>query len=163
MSPFLVLNIQATFSVVVFALIAIHYVYPRLSTLSIEEALLPLILVHTFRYAPLTLFVPGHVAADIPQQAASTIAYGDFISGIFALIAVILLMRKIRGAVLVTLIYNIFGILDIVNALRVAIDSSLYEFLPGFNWYIITFYVPILIVTHLMMFYLIWSKRSTTT
>ena len=163
MHPLIVLSIQATLSLIVFTLIALHYVLHRLMRLSLDAALLPLLLIHTFRYAPLTLFVPGHVPPGIPADAAATIAYGDLFSGILALIAAILLVRKIQGAVFVTLVFNLVGMLDIVNALRVAIQASLYEFLPGVNWYIITLYVPLLVVTHVLMIYLIAVRRNRST
>ncbi len=163
MDPFVVLSIQATLSLIVFALIAVRYVLPGLSDLTLTNSLMPLLLVHTFRYAPLTLFVPGHVSTDIPTAAAATIAYGDLLSGILALISVLLLWRNVTGAVWFALAFNIIGMLDIVNALMVAIQNNLYQYLSGVNWYIITFYVPLLIVTHIMMFYLIRTERTYKT
>src|SRR5215472_6940044 len=91
MSAFNVLNIQSTLSLIAFALIARWHVAPRLSALSREDAIVPLLWVNVFRYAPLTLFAPGQVDPNIPPDAVATIAYGDLASGLLALAAVVAL------------------------------------------------------------------------
>ena len=61
MSPFVTLSIQSTFSLVAFALIALWHVAPRLNARSREDALVPLLWLQVFRYAPLALYAPGQV------------------------------------------------------------------------------------------------------
>src|SRR5713101_6369858 len=85
MTPFAILALQSTLSLVAFALIARWYVAPRLSRASLEDYLVPLIWVHVFRYAPLTLLVPGQISLKVPAGVAATIAYGDLVSAIAAL------------------------------------------------------------------------------
>src|SRR5206468_6773644 len=60
-SPFVTLSIQSTFSLVAFALIALWHVAPRLNARSREDALVPLLWLQVFRYAPLALYAPGQV------------------------------------------------------------------------------------------------------
>ncbi len=153
MTPFYILNLQSTFSLVAFALIARWYVAPRLSKTSLQDYLLPLAWVHVFRYAPLTLLVPGQVSPNLPAAAAATIAYGDLASAIAALVAAIFLHQKWRGALAVAWVFNLIGIADLVVATGAGIGAKMYEFPMGFNWYILNFYVPALIVTHAMMVY----------
>ena len=159
MEAFYLLNLQSTLSLVVFALIAKWFIAPRISKLALEEALLPLVMIHVFRYTPMTLFAPGQVAADIPAKVANAIAFGDLIAGLLALIAAIFLKYRITGAIVVTWIFNIVGILDIINALAQGVGAELYKYNLGFNWYILNFYVPVLVVTHAMMLYRLGRKK----
>ena len=151
MTAFQILALQSTFSLVAFALIARWHVTPRLSKSSIEDYLLPLAWVHVFRYTPLTLLVPGQVAASLPPATAATIAYGDLVSAVAALVAVIFLRQRWKGAVAVVWLFNLVGIADIVVSTAAAIGAKMYDIPIGFNWYIVNFYVPALIVTHVMM------------
>ena len=159
MSAFVVLNIQSTLSLIVFGLIAAWFVMPRLAKLDSKDALVVLALVHVFRYTPLTLFVPGQVSEMVPAAVSSAIAYGDLTSGILALVAVLLLRYRITGAVLAAWVFNIVGVADIIMALVQGVTAHLYEFELGFNWYILTYYVPMLIVTHFMMIRILLSMR----
>src|SRR6266849_3492665 len=160
MQPFYILNLQSIFTLIAFSLIAKWYINPRLSKTSVEDALLPLVWVHVFRYAPLTLLVPGQVSPDIPIDVAMTIAYGDLISAIAALITVLFLKQRLPGALIVAWAFNILGVADIVIATAAAINAKLYQYALGFNWYIVNFYVPIGIVTHAMMIYkLVYAKK----
>lgn len=162
MDPFIVLNLQSTLSIIVFALIAKWYIAPKLANRQLEDALIPLLWIHVFRYAPLTLFAPGQVASNVPQDVASSIAYGDLISGILALAAVLLLKYRLPGAILLTWIFNIVGIGDIVVALVKGVGAQLYTYPLGFNWYILNFYVPMLIVSHVMMVHRLIRKAKIT-
>jgi len=151
MTAFQILSAQSTLSLVAFALIARWHVGPRLAGLAVEDYLVPLTWVHVFRYAPMTLLVPGQVSASMPAGAAAAIAYGDLLSALAALAALILLKNKWKGALAASWLFNIIGSADVVNATREAIGARMYDIPTGFNWYIVNFYVPLLIVTHVMM------------
>src|SRR5437879_13368317 len=110
MTPFAILALQSTFSLVAFALIARWYVAPRLSRASLEDYLVPLIWVHVFRYAPLTLLVPGQVSLKLPADLAATIAYGDLVSAIAAFVAIIFLIYYRQASLAVTWILDLIGI-----------------------------------------------------
>jgi hypothetical protein len=160
MTPFAILALQSTFSLVAFALIARWYVAPRLSRASREDYLVPLIWVHVFRYAPLTLLVPGQVSLKLPAGVAAIIAYGDLASAIAALVAIIFLKFRWQGALAVAWAFNLIGIADLLVSTGYAINAKMYQIPIGFNWYIVNFYVPALIVTHAMMVYRLVPKRS---
>lgn len=153
MTAFQILALQSTFSLVAVALIARWHIAPRLSKTSIEDYLLPLVWVHVFRYTPLTLLVPGQVSASLPAVVATTIAYGDLTSALTAFVAVILLRRRWQGALTAAWLFNLIGIADIMISTGAAISAKMYEIPIGFNWYIVNFYVPALVVTHVMMVY----------
>lgn len=128
MPPFYLLNLQTTFSLIAFALIAKWHITPRLAKLPLEDALILLLWIHVFRYTPLTLFAPGQVDPNLPQSVANSIAYGDLISAILAFIAILFLRYRLTGAILVAWIFNIVGIADIVNALIQGVGAELYKY-----------------------------------
>ena len=161
MDAFYLLNIQTTFSLVVFAMIARWYVHPALAPKPLSKAIKPLLFVHVFRYTPMTLFAPGQVAESIPQDVASAIAYGDLLSALLAFLAIMGLRYSVRAGVVLTWMFTIVGIGDIIMALLSGIGAELYQYELGFNWYILNFYVPMLIVTHIMIIYYLIKKRGT--
>ena len=84
----------------------------------------------------------------MPERFAAAAAYGDFISGLLAILAVIALKGRWSLAIPLVWIFNIIGTVDLSNALRHA------DVVPnlGAVWYIPTFLVPLLLVTHFMVF-----------
>jgi len=59
MDPLSLFGMQFTLSLVIFALVAKWYISPALDKRSMEDALVPLFLVHTLRYLPSSGFAPG--------------------------------------------------------------------------------------------------------
>jgi len=151
MSAFAVLTIQSTLSLIACALLARWHVAPRLSSLAREDALVPLLWVHVFRYAPLTLYAPGQVDPRIPTDVAATVALGDFAVALVALVALFALRLRIVGSVVLVWLFSIVGIGDLAFATLKAVRAEIYTFAMGWNWYILNFYVPMLIVSHVMI------------
>ncbi|HKC13307.1 MAG TPA: hypothetical protein VKI41_14850 [Vicinamibacteria bacterium] len=151
MSPFLVLNIQSTLSLVVFTLIAWWHVEPRLRTRPREQALVPLLWVQVFRYAPLALYAPGQVDPRIPPDVAAAVGLGDLASAVVALVALVALQLKARGAIALVWAFSAVGIADLVFATLKAVAAEMYRFPMGWNWYILNFYVPMIVVGHFMI------------
>lgn len=140
--------VQFALSIIVFALIARWYVSPFLSEKPLHVALAILILPHAFRHIGLTFLTPAVVSVDMPTTFATAAGYGDFASGILAIIALIALRRNWSLAIGAVWVFSIVGTVDLLNALRQA------DAIPHFGaaWYIPTFLVPLLIVTHVMIF-----------
>ncbi|MFG6102960.1 hypothetical protein U2F10_11955 [Leptothoe sp. EHU-05/26/07-4] len=63
---------------------------PWLSKKPINQALIPLIIPHAFRYLGLAFLIP-QVVQPLPGAFANAAAYGDFISGLLALFSLITL------------------------------------------------------------------------
>jgi len=74
--------------------------------------------------------------------------YGDLLAGVLALLALVALRTDWRGTIALVWVFNVVGTVDLVNALRHA------DAIPnlGAAWYIPTFVVPLLLVTHVMIF-----------
>ncbi len=163
MTPFIIGNIQFTLSLIVYTMIATWYVHPKLKAMEWNKAIVPLLLVHAFRYGPLTLLMPGQVSSEAPMDVSETIAYGDLASGILAIIAAILVWNKVAGARLAVWIFTIVGFGDVVLASAKGIGAGLLNIDMGFNLYILNFYVPMLIVTHIMIALLLARKAKLAT
>src|SRR3989442_824560 len=103
--------------------------------------------------APPWPLVPGQVSLNLPAGVAATIAYGDLVSAIAALVAIIFLKFRWQGALAVVWAFNLIGIADLLVSTGAAINAKMYQVPIGFNWYIVNFYVPALIVSHAMMVY----------
>ena len=143
-----VFGLQLVLSLIVYALIAQWYVAPWLAEKSIQQALIPLILPHAFRHIGLTFFVPGVVAHPLPSFFAYTAAYGDLVSGLLALLCLVALRGGWGLALPLVWLFNVVGMVDLLNALRHA--NAVPDL--GATWYIPTFLVPVLLVTHVMIF-----------
>jgi hypothetical protein len=150
-----IFGVQFVLSVIVFALIAKWYAAPWLADKTTHVALGLLILPHAFRHIGLTFLTPAGVDAAMPSTFANAAAYGDFISGLLAILALVALRRNWAAAIGLVWIFSIVGSVDLLNALRQA------EAVPHFAaaWYIPTFLVPLLVVTHVMVFVRLLSRR----
>src|SRR5579862_172852 len=70
------------------------YILPWLKSMDIVEAQRAIATLHSFRFFGLVFLVPGVVSADLPASFATFAAYGDFATGLLAMLA--LLTVRIR-------------------------------------------------------------------
>ena len=84
----------------------------------------------------------------MPADFATAAAYGDLLSGVLALTALIALIGRWAIAIPLVWVFNIVGAIDLANALRQ--DGAILYM--GATWFIPTFVVPVLLVTHVMVF-----------
>ncbi len=148
MDTLAIFGLQFFLSVVVWGLIGKWLLAPWLENKSAHDALFWLALPHAFRHVGMVFLVPGVVAQPLPGAFANPAAYGDLATGVLALLALIALRSGWTGALALVWLFNIFGTVDLLNALRQA------EVVPdlGAAWYIPTLLVPLLLVTHFMIF-----------
>ena len=155
MNILVIFGTQLVLSTFVYALIAKWYVAPWLKKKPQHEALSILIFPHAFRHVGLMFLVPGVVGQAVPTFFATTAAYGDLISGLLAILSLLALRGKSKLAIPLIWLFNIIGSLDLLNALRHA------DAVPQLAaaWYIPTFFVPLLLVTHFMIFARLLGRR----
>jgi len=166
MSAFHVLTIQSTLSLIAFSLIARWHVAPHVTRLSRADALVALLWVQVFRYAPLTLYAPGQVDPRIPADVAAAVALGDLASGLVALLALLALKLRVPGATALVWIFTVVGLGDLILATLKAVGAQMYTFAMGWNWYILNFYVPMLVVGHITIIWILtraWNTELQTT
>ncbi len=140
-------------SLLSFALIAIWYVLPRLSKRPREEALLPLVLLNTFRTMGLMFLFPQVMGGALPPGFAIPAAYGDLLTTGFALLAVLALRLRPGLALPLVWLFNLVGITDLLFAIYEGVMIGLPFFHLGVAWLIPTLYVPLLLVTHVTVFW----------
>lgn len=144
----LIFILQFVLSLIVAALLARWYLAPWLADKPFEVMLMVLLAPHAFRHVGMAFLVPALNKPGMPADFATAAAYGDLLSGILALVALIALKGRWAMAIPLVWIFNLVGAIDLANALRQA-DAVLYM---GATWFIPTFLVPVLLVTHAMIF-----------
>lgn len=143
-----IFGLQLVLSLILYALLARWYAAPWLANKPIHVALTALIVPHATRHLGLAFLVPGLVAEGLPRSFALQAAYGDLASGLLALVSLVALRRRWGLALPIVWLFNTVGALDLINALRQA-DAVPYL---STTWYVPTFWVPLLLVTHAMIF-----------
>ncbi len=154
---------QIVASVVVVGILAAWYVWPPLTRLPRNSALIALLFVHVFRYVGMTLLVPGMVDARLPAQFVASAAYGDLLAAALALASILALRRNGRVGVALAWVANSWGFLDLLNGIRGVLQWNVPSFNLSTLWYIYTFYAPLVIVSHLMIFMVLLKSRTWKT
>ena len=148
MDTLAIFGLQFVLSLIVYALLAKWYVVPWLAGKPVNQALIPLVFPHAFRHIGMVFLVSGIVTQPLPKGFAYPAAYGDLLAGVLALLSLVALRGGWGLALPLVWLFNIVGTVDLLNALRQA------NVVPDFGaaWYIPTFLVPALLVTHFMIF-----------
>ena len=146
-----IFNLQFFLSFVVWGTAAKWLVAPWLESKPPGETLSWLAFPHMFRHLGMVFLVPGVVAQPLPPAFANPAAYGDLLAGFLALLAFVALRANWSGALPVVWLFNLVGTVDLLYAVTVGTlnDAAIQM---GSAWYIPTFIVPMLLVTHFMIF-----------
>lgn len=150
---------QILSSVGVFSLVAVWYVWPRLTVLPRRSALTALLFVHVFRYVGMTLLVKDMVDPALSKSFLNAAAYGDLVAAALALASIIALRTNWRGAIALVWVTNVWGFVDLLNGLRGVLQTSVPNFDLATLWYVYIFYAPLVIVSHVLIFAVLF--RST--
>lgn len=140
--------LQLSMSIFIYTLAARWIVQPWLSDKALRVALMILIAPHATRHMGMTFMVPSVASPDLSLTFAQMVAYGDLMSAVLAILALFALRQQWRFTIPLIWIFNIVGTVDLLNALSRA------ENVPHLSgvWFIPTFVVPLLLVTHAMIF-----------
>ncbi len=160
MDNFRIFGLQFSLSIIVYALIARWYVAPRLAPLPLRDALVPLLLLHSLRALGMTLLVTVVVSPEVPREFAAQVAYGDLLAVGLALLSIAALRGRLSFSVALVWIFNIVGFVDLLNALYKGISLDVTRYQLGAAWYIPTFVVPALFVTHVMIFSMLLKRTQ---
>lgn len=162
MSPATIFDIQLVLGYVPWLLCFAAYFWPRLKTMDRDEAQRAIAIVHAFRFFGLVFILPGVVGPNLPVGFAEFAAYGDFATGLLAILAVLTIGMRFFFWPLV-LAYNIVGMADlVVDYYHGAVFN-----LAGLSGqlaatYVIPIvYVPLLMITHFAAFYLLVRPQSS--
>jgi hypothetical protein len=137
------------------------YIWPWLKSMDRVEAQRAIATLHSFRFFGLVFILPGVVSPDLPVSFATFAAWGDFATGVLALLA--LLTLRIRPLFwLFVVAFNLVGVIDLVvdyyNAIQVGLPAHA-EWLAA-TYAIPIIYVPLLMITHIAAFYFLVRPQS---
>jgi len=145
------------FSFIAWGAVTARYIWPELRLRPTAEALRPLLILHSFRFIGLAFLVPGVVSTDLPAAFAQGAAYGDTIAAALALVSLLLLRRG--AGIAMAWIFNVWGSADIVNAFYQGNASGLLAGQLGAAFFLPTFVVPLLLITHGLAFRILLRPR----
>ena len=123
----------------------------------------PSLRLHSFRFFGLVFILPGIVGPNLPAGFATFAAYGDFATGVLAILA--LLTARIRPLFWSFVVaFNLVGATDIIVDYYHAIQSGLPAMAGqlGATYAIPIIYVPLLMITHIIAFYLLLRPGSAS-
>jgi hypothetical protein len=137
------------------------YFWPRLKAMDRVDAQRVIATVHSFRFFGLVFILPGVVGPNLPVGFATFAAYGDFATGMLALVALLTVrIRPLFWSFVVA--FNLVGAIDIVvdyyHAVRIGIPELAGQF--GATYAIPIIYVPLLMITHVVAFYWLLRPRA---
>ncbi len=151
---------QILLSCVVSVIVAVWYVWPSLTKLSRNSALIPLLFVHVTRYLGMTVLVTDMIDPKLPRDFLSNAAYGDLLAAALALASIFALRSNWRVAVPLVWVFTAWGVVDLLNGLRSTVRLNVPSFNLGTLWYVYTFYAPVVIVTHVMIIVMLVKSRA---
>jgi hypothetical protein len=132
------------------------YILPWLKSVDRVKAHRAIATLHSFRFFGLVFILPGVVGPDLPASFAAFAAYGDFATGLLAILA--LLTVRVRAVFwLFVVAFNLVGSTDIIIDYTHAIQAGLPARAGalGAAYAIPIVYVPLLMITHFAAFYLL--------
>jgi hypothetical protein len=143
------------FSFIAWGLVAAWYIWPELRRRPRAEALRPLLLLHSFRFVGLAFLLPGVVSPDLSAEFARPAAYGDLIAAVLALLALAAGLQTRLGIALAWA-FNLWGTADLLYAFYQGNRVGLEPGQLGAAYFIVILVVPLLFITHGLVFRLLW-------
>lgn len=135
------------------------YIWPWLKKMDRFEAQRAIATLHSFRFFGLVFILPGVIGPNLPVAGFGAFAaYGDFATGLLALLA--LLAVQIRPLFwLLVAAFNVVGITDLLidyyHATMIGLPAMAGQL--SATYWIPILYVPILMITHVVA--LAWLLR----
>jgi hypothetical protein len=159
--PEALFGISILLGFVTWSLVAARYIWPALRGRARADALQPLLLLHAFRFIGLAFLVPGVVSPELPAGFARPAGYGDLVAAVLALVALAGL-RTPLGTGLVW-VFNLWGAADLVHAYyQGRLGVGVVPGHLGAAYFIPTVVVPLLLVTHVLVFRLLLRGDDAT-
>lgn len=158
MSPEILFPIHLVLGYVACLLCFGAYILPRLKSMDRLAAHRAIATLHSLRFLGLVFILPGIVGPHLPASFATFAAYGDFATGILALLALFTIkIRPLFWSFVVA--FNLMGTIDILvdyyHAIRAGLPALAGQL--GSAYVIPVIYVPMLMITHVVAFY--WLLR----
>ena len=155
MSPETLFRIHLVLGYVAWLLCFGAYIWPWVRSMDRVEAQRAIATLHSFRFFGLVFILPG-VVGNLPEGFTTIAAYGDFATGLLAMLALLTVrIRPLFWAFVVA--FNVVGVVDLLadyyDATRLDVPAIAGQF--GAMYWIPIIYVPLLMITHIAAFYLL--------
>src|ERR1700720_4673194 len=163
MSPEIIFNLHLILGYVAWLLCFVVYILPWLKSMDLVAAQRAIATLHSFRFFGLVFILPGVVGPNLPAAGFATFAaYWDLATGLLAILA--LLTVRIRPLFwLFVVAFNLVGVIDLildyVHAIQLGVPAMAGQF--GVTYAIPILYVPLLMITHGVAFYLLLRPQLT--
>src|SRR6266851_2737872 len=162
MPPQIIFLLQLVLGYVACLLCFSAYVFPRLKRMDRVDAQRAIATLHSFRFFGLVFILPGIVGPNLPAGFATFAAYADFATGVLAMLA--LFTVRIRPLFWFFVVaFNLVGAADLIlnyyHAIQVGLPAVAGEL--GATYAIPIIYVPLLMITHFVAFYLLVRPRPS--
>ena len=161
MSPAMIFDIQLVLGYVPWLLAFSAYARPKLKAMDPVDAQRAIATLHSFRFFGLVFILPGVIGPNLPAAGFGTFAaYWDLATGALAILA--LLTVRIRPLFwLFVAAFNLVGIVDLIldyyHAVQVGLPAMAGQL--GATYAIPILYVPVLMITHVVAFYLLLRPK----
>src|SRR5579863_2111756 len=162
MSPETIFNLQLILGYVAWILCFRVYLLPRLKAMDLVAAQRAIATLHSFRFFGLVFILPGVVGPNLPAAGFATFAaYWDLATGVLAMLG--LLTVRIRPLFCVFVAgFNVVGVIDLIldyyHAIQVGLPAQAGQL--GATYAIPIIYVPVLMITHVVAFYLLLRPQA---
>lgn len=140
------------------------YGLPLLRSMDRVAAQRAIATLHSFRFFGLVFLVPGVVNPNLPADFAVFAAYGDFATGVLAMLALLTVrIRPLFWPLVVA--FNVAGTVDLIvdyyHAIQIGLPARAGEL--GATYAIPIIYVPLLMITHIAAFYFLLRPQQNAT
>jgi hypothetical protein len=158
MAPQAIFQTQLVLGYVACLLVCGTYILPRLRSMDRFSAQRVIATIHSFRFFGLVFLLPGVVGPHLPASFATFAAWGDFATGVLALLALLTARKRSLFWPFVA-VFNLVGATDILvdyyHAVRFGLATVAGQL--GATYAIPIIYVPMLLITHAVALY--WLLR----
>jgi hypothetical protein len=164
MAPETIFRLHLILGYVAWLLCFSVYIMPRLKSMDMVAAQRAIATLHSFRFFGLVFILPGVIGPNLPAAGFATFAaYWDLATGVLAMLA--LLTVRIRPLFwLFVVAFNLVGAIDLIfdyyHATQVDLPALAGQL--GAAYAIPIIYVPLLMITHVVAFYLLLRPQPKT-
>jgi hypothetical protein len=159
----MIFNLHLVLGYVAWLLCTRAYILPKLKLMGPIDAQRVIATLHSFRFFGLVFILPGVAGHNLPPGFAPFAAYGDFATGLLAIVALFTVRFRLLFWPFVVA-FNVVGAIDILvdyyHGVRLALPAVSGEL--GSTYGIVIIYVPLLMITHVVAFYLMLRRHSKT-
>jgi len=143
-----------------FIILAFWYAVPWLKSRGRVTALTALILVHLGRTLALQLYSSQQAGMVIPDSMRDEVVVGDVAGWVLALIILVCLRYRARFSIILIWVLIAETILDMGSGTLDAIRSNSLGNLWGVTWLVMTFYVPLMMVSLGLTVWQLLARRN---